>query len=128
VAPFGMFGCGICADLDAGIVRGVNMIARVWKGWTTPENADAYERFVRGSVLPSLERIDGYRGGYILRKAVDHEVEFMVMTTFDSLEAVRDFAGDDYTVPVIEPEARELLARVEPIARHYDVKLAPEDR
>ena len=123
-----MFGCGICADLDAGIVRGVNMIARVWKGWTTPENADAYERFVRGSVLPSLERIDGYRGGYILRKAVDHEVEFMVMTTFDSLEAVRDFAGDDYTVPVIEPEARELLARVEPVARHYDVKLAPEDR
>jgi heme-degrading monooxygenase HmoA len=101
------------------------MIARVWKGWTTPENADAYEKFVRGSVLPELEHIEGFRGGYILRMSVDDEVEFMVMTMFESIDAVRAFAGDDYTVPVIEPEARQLLSRAESIARHYDVKLAP---
>ncbi len=102
------------------------MIARVWRGWTAPENADAYEQFVRGSVLPGLEHITGFRGGYIFRKPGDDEVEFLIMTTFESIESVRDFAGDDYAVPVIEPEARQLLARIEPLAIHYDVKLTPE--
>ena len=127
MAPFGISRCETC-DVERTIVaRGANVIARVWKGWTTPENADEYERFVRASVLPGLEHISGYRGGYILRKPNDDEVEFMVMTTFESLEAVRSFAGDDYAVPVIVPEARKLLARIEPLARHYEVKLTPED-
>ena len=98
------------------------MIARVWRGWTSIENADAYERLLRERVLPGLQRIDGYRGGYILRQDGNDEVEFVVMNLFDSLEAVRAFAGPDYTVPVFELEARRLLAKVEPLARHYEVK------
>ena len=102
------------------------MIARLWRGWTTPENADAYERLLREQVLPGLERIDGYRGGYVLRQDGNNEVEFVVMNLFESLDAVRAFAGHDYTVPVFEPEARQLLSKVEPIAHHYDVKTTPE--
>ncbi len=102
------------------------MIARLWKGWTTPENADAYERHLREDLLPSLSlRINGYRGGYILRQDGSEEVEFAVLNLFDSLEAVRAFAGPDYTVAAFEPEARELLCKVEPIARHYEVKATP---
>lgn len=103
------------------------MIARVWKGWTEPGNADDYEALLRDVVLPGLRTIDGYAGGYILRRDGDIEIEFAVVNLFESLEAVKAFAGPDYEVPVFEPEARRLLSRVEPIARHYDVReaLAP---
>jgi heme-degrading monooxygenase HmoA len=101
------------------------MIARLWRGWTSMENADAYERLLREPVLPDLQQIDGYRGGYILRNDGNNEVEFVVMNLFDSLEAVRAFAGPDYTVPVFEPEARQLLSKVESLARHYEVKITP---
>lgn len=101
------------------------MIARLWRGWTTRENADAYERLLRERVLPGLKRLDGYRGRYILRQEGNEEVEFVVMNLFESLEAVQAFAGPEYTVPVFDPEARQLLSKVEPIARHYEVKTTP---
>jgi len=102
------------------------MIARMWRGWTSPENADAYEKLLREVVYPSLQKINGYRGGYIFRSNQDgEETEFVAVNLFESLEAVKAFAGPDYEVPVFEPEARRLLSRVEPIARHYEVKKAP---
>ena len=66
--------------------------------------------------------LQGYRGGYVLRSDRPREVEFVVVNLFDSLEAVKRFAGPDYTVPVFEPEARRLLSKVEPIAMHYEVR------
>lgn len=101
------------------------MIARHWRGWTTPHNADAYERLLREQVLPGLQSIDGYRGGYLLRSDGPNEVEFIVINLFDSLDAVKRFAGPDYTEAVFEPEARALLSRIEATARHYDVRIAP---
>ena len=101
------------------------MIARMWTGWTIHEDADSYEQFVHAHVFPHLRTIDGYQGGYILRHDADADVEFVVMTLFTSLDAVRAFAGPDATVAVIEPEARRLLSRVEPRARHYTVNVAP---
>ena len=101
------------------------MIARLWRGWASIENADAYEKLLREQVLPGLRQIDGYRGGYILRQEGNDEVEFVVMNLFESLEAVRAFAGPDYTVPIFEPEARQLLSKVEPLARHYEVTTTP---
>lgn len=101
------------------------MIARLWKGWTTLENADAYERLLLEKVLPGLQQIDGYQGGYVMRQDGSDEVEFVVLNLFDSLDAVRAFAGPEYTIPVFEPEARQLLSKVEPIARHYEVKTTP---
>jgi heme-degrading monooxygenase HmoA len=77
------------------------MIARLWRGWTSRENADAYERLLQERVLPGLKRLDGYRGGYILRQESNEEVEFVVMNLFESLEAVQAFAGPEYTAPVV---------------------------
>ncbi len=101
------------------------MIARVWKGWTKTENADAYETLLRNVVYPQLRQLAGYSGGYILRQDNEDESEFVTVNLFESLEAVKAFAGSDYETPVFEPEARQLLSKVEPIARHYEVKQAP---
>jgi len=101
------------------------MIARVWRGWTSLENADAYEKLLQEVVYPGLAEIPGYRGGYILRQDGQAESEFVALNLFESLEAVRAFAGPDYEVPVFEPDARRLLSKVEPIARHYAVKKSP---
>jgi|ERR1700728_578443 hypothetical protein len=100
------------------------MIARHWRGWTELRNADAYETFLKTRVLPGLKSIAGYRGGYVLRSEGTEEVEFVVVNLFESIESVRQFAGTDYSTPVFEPEARLLLSRVEPIARHYEVRVS----
>jgi heme-degrading monooxygenase HmoA len=102
------------------------MIARVWRGWTKPENADTYETLLRDVVYPGLQTIDGYLGGYILRHDNKDESEFVTVNLFESLDAVKAFAGPDYEVPVFEPEARRLLFKVEPIPHHYDVKKTPQ--
>lgn len=98
------------------------MIARYWRGWTKTESADAYEELLRSRVLPELKNVAGYKGGYVLRKDGSEEVEFVVVNFFVSLDAVRRFAGSDYSVPVFEPEARQLLLRIEPLAIHYEVR------
>ncbi|HWZ99894.1 MAG TPA: antibiotic biosynthesis monooxygenase [Candidatus Dormibacteraeota bacterium] len=98
------------------------MIVRHWRGWTKPENADAYEALLKNKVLPGLKGIEGYRGGYVFRRPTNEEMEFVVVNFFDSLAAVERFAGPNYAIPVFEPEAKELLSRVEPIAVHYEVR------
>ena len=98
------------------------MIARHWRGWTKAQDADNYENLLKSKVLPELRKIPGYRGGYILRSNSAEESEFVVINLFDSMEAVRKFAGPDVSVPVFEPEAKALLSRVEPVANHYEVR------
>jgi heme-degrading monooxygenase HmoA len=98
------------------------MIARHWRGWTKPEDADGYEAFLKERVLPGLRAIEGYRGGYVLRRDESGESEFVVVNLFESLEAVKRFAGPEYTVPVFEPEAKRLLSRIENFAAHYEVR------
>jgi heme-degrading monooxygenase HmoA len=102
------------------------MIGRVWYGWTSPENADAYEELLRTRILPGIHRVAGYRGASLLRRDGESEVEFVTLTCFESLEAVRAFAGEDYEVAVVPPEARALLTRFDERSRHYEVVLGPE--
>jgi heme-degrading monooxygenase HmoA len=99
------------------------MIARHWRGWTLLQDADAYERLLKETVLPGLKAIEGYRGGYVFRKDGTEEVEFVVVNLFASLEAVRRFAGENYGVAVFEPEAKRLLSKAEPQATHYEVRV-----
>lgn len=93
----------------------------MWRGWTAPENADAYESLLRGQILPGIEGVEGYRGAYLLRRDGRDEVEFITLTLFESLEAVQGFAGDDYSAAVVPDEARALLSRFDERSRHYDV-------
>ncbi len=102
------------------------MIGRLWSGRTEPANADAYEAFLRDDLLPEVAQLPGAGGAYVLRRdTVDGAVEFVTLTLFESLEAVRAFAGDDPARAVIEPRAEELLAEYDPEVRHFDVVVAP---
>jgi hypothetical protein len=98
------------------------MIARHWRGWTRIADADAYEALLKGEFLPELKQIPGYRGGWILRSDGREESEFVVINFFDSLDAVKAFAGPNYSVAVFHPDAKALLLRVEPVANHYEVR------
>jgi len=101
------------------------MIGRLWQGWTTRANAEAYETLLRTRILPGIHRVPGYRGAYLLRRDAGDEVEFITLTLFDSLAAVRAFAGEDHEKAVILPEVEPLLARFDPRARHYEIAVAP---
>lgn len=100
------------------------MIARHWRGWTKLKDAEAYEQLLEQTVLPGLKTIEGYHGGYVLRNDGSEEVEFVVINFFDSLDAVKRFAGPDYAVAVFEPEAKRLLNRIEPMATHFEVRVS----
>jgi antibiotic biosynthesis monooxygenase (ABM) superfamily enzyme len=103
------------------------MIARIWRGWTTPENADAYQRIVSQEVLPGIAArgLDGYHGAYLLRRELGGEVEFVTILLFDSLEQVRAFAGEDHEAAYVPPQARVVLARFDERSAHYETLLRP---
>jgi heme-degrading monooxygenase HmoA len=102
------------------------MIARLWHGWTAPEDADDYERLLREELFPrfAAEVGDGYEGAELLRRGVEDggEVEFLTQIYFDSREALEAFAGEDYEQAHIPPAAEALLARYEDRATHYEVR------
>ena len=99
-------------------------ICRLWHGWTRPEDADAYEAYLAEELYPRVERElagRGYLGFHVVRRAGEHEVEFVTMTWFESLESVRAFAGPSYEAPVITETARRLLSRHDDQVRHYEL-------
>jgi heme-degrading monooxygenase HmoA len=100
------------------------MICRTWHGWTTPANADAYEHLLRSEIFEGIARRDipGYRGIELLRRPVPEAIEFVTLMWFDSLEAVRAFAGTDYEAAVVPPAARALLQRFDQRSAHYEVR------
>ncbi len=100
------------------------MISRLWHGWTTPANADAYESLLKSEIFQAIQRrqIAGYRGIHLFRRNLGDEVEFITIMWFDSIEAVRTFAGEDYEVAVVPPKARALLSRFDARSQHYEVK------
>jgi heme-degrading monooxygenase HmoA len=99
------------------------MISRIWHGWTNQEHADEYEAMLRAEVLPGIHRVHGYQGAYLLRRTVGDEVEFITITQFEDMDAVRKFAGEDYTRAVIHPPARKILTRFDERSVHYETVL-----
>jgi len=102
------------------------MICRIWHGWTTPENADAYEQLLRAEIFQGIaeRRIPGYHGIELLRRPLADLVEFVTVMRFDSLDAVRVFAGPDYEVAVVPPKARALLEGFDQRSAHYELREA----
>jgi len=100
------------------------MISRIWHGYTTKANADAYEDLLKKEIFTGINKrnIKGYKGIELLRRDHRKEVEFITIMWFDSLEAVRDFAGDDYEQAVVPSAARALLLRFDARSQHYEVK------
>jgi heme-degrading monooxygenase HmoA len=99
------------------------MICRLWRGWTTPDNAEAYERVVRGQVIPGIEamHIPGFRSIDLVRRERDRDVEFMTLMWFDSLDSVKAFQGEDYAVAHVPEEAQAVLTDFDRRSAHYEV-------
>jgi heme-degrading monooxygenase HmoA len=95
------------------------MIARIWRGWTSKEAADAYDEHFRTTVQAALGGIDGFVEAQLLRRTAGDEVEFVAITYWDSLDAIRRFAGDDIDVAVVAPRAKAVLTRYEDRVTHY---------
>jgi len=96
---------------------------RLWRGWTTPENADAYERIVRGEVIPGIEarKIAGFRHIDLMRRELGEEVEFQTLMWFDGLDSIVAFMGEDYAVSHVPTPARAVLKRFDERAAHFEV-------
>jgi antibiotic biosynthesis monooxygenase (ABM) superfamily enzyme len=100
------------------------MIGRIWHGWTEPQNADAYEALLKEEIFVGIKdrQIAGFQSIQLFRRNVGAEVEFITIMWFDSLDAVRTFAGEDYEAAVVPPKARALLSRFDARSQHYEVR------
>src|SRR5690349_20094422 len=97
------------------------MIERVWSGRTTKEGAAAYTTHFRSVVLPELSAIHGYRGATLAERETADGVEVVVVTRWESLQAIRQFAGDDIERAVVYDQAAVLFSDYDPRVRHYGV-------
>src|SRR5947207_8302535 len=97
------------------------MIARIWRGQATVGNAGLYRRHATEHVFPALTKLPGHQGAYLLMRETAGAVEFLAVTLWDSIESVKQFAGDDPEIAVVEPEARAVLSGFDDFARHYEV-------
>jgi heme-degrading monooxygenase HmoA len=97
------------------------VIARVWHGYTKPEHADAYESMLKPELLPGIGKVKGYRGSYLLRRKAGDEIEFITIMLWDSIEAIRAVAGEDYETAVVPEDRRKYLAHYDPKSSHYEV-------
>jgi heme-degrading monooxygenase HmoA len=100
------------------------LIARIWHGYAKPEQADAYEALLKPEVLPGISKAKGYKGAYLLRRDLGSEVEFMTILLWDSIDAIRAVAGDDYETAVVPEERRKYLSRYDAKAAHFEVASA----
>jgi len=100
------------------------MISRIWHGYTTPENADVYEGLLKEEIFIGIKdrNIQGFHEIQLFRRDVGDEVEFITVMWFDSIAAVRIFAGEDYEAAVVPPKARAVLKRFDARSQHYEVE------
>ena len=100
------------------------MIARIWHGWTRPEQADTYELLLRTEIFIGIvaRHVPGFERIELFRRPLDSEVEFVTVMWFESLEAIKAFAGEDFEVAVVPPAARAVLSRFDARSQHYEVR------
>ena len=100
------------------------MIARLWKARTAPDDARRYETLFNEVILPHVTQgVPGYRNANLLKRTIGNEVEFTTLFWFDSMDAIKQFAGEDIERAVVPEEARRLLSRYDKTVQHYEVVL-----
>ena len=100
------------------------MISRIWHGWTSPDNADKYEGMIKDEIFIGIQNrhIRGFKNIQLLRRDVGEEVEFVTIMVFESQDAVREFAGDDYELAVVPKKARAVLSHFDEQSQHYEIR------
>ncbi len=100
------------------------MIGRIWHGYTTHANAAAYEELLKHEIFTGIRgrNIAGFQEIQLFRRELAEETEFVTLMWFDSLEAVRAFAGEDYEQAVVPPKAKALLSHFDHRSQHFEVR------
>ncbi len=100
------------------------MISRIWHGYTTKDNADTYESLLQKEIFVGIgnKNIDGYRGIQLLRRELPEETEFITIMWFDSIDSVKQFAGEDYERAVVPAAARKVLSHFDDVSAHYNIR------
>jgi heme-degrading monooxygenase HmoA len=101
------------------------MVGRIWHGWTNIDNADKYENLLKEEIFPGIaaKKVPGYKEIQLFRRRSENdEVEFVTIMWFDSWDAVKEFAGEDYEKAYVPPKAREVLSRFDDRSQHYEIK------
>ena len=100
------------------------MISRIWHGWTTPGNADKYDALLKDEIFVGIQdrHIPGFKGIQLLRREIGQEVGFVTIMLFESLDAVREFAGGDYEIAVVPEKARAVLSHFDERSQHYEIR------
>jgi heme-degrading monooxygenase HmoA len=99
------------------------MIVRMWRGYAIRERADDYVKHLQQTVVPELRQIDGFKGIYLLRRNSFDDVEFVVLTFWESMDAIRKFAGENPELAVVAPAAQKLFRKYDPIVKHFEIVL-----
>ena len=101
------------------------MISRIWHGWTRPDNVDKYEALLKEEIFIGIQNrhIRGFKGIQLLRRDLGDEVEFVTIMRFESLDAIREFAGENYELAVVPEKARAVLSRFDERSQHYDIRI-----
>jgi heme-degrading monooxygenase HmoA len=100
------------------------VIARTWRGWTSVDDADRYADYVNETGVPGLAATEGNRGVYLLRRIEDDRAEFIVLSFWESLDAIKAFAGEDIEKAVFYPKDENFLSEREWTCVHYEVPVA----
>jgi hypothetical protein len=102
------------------------MVGRVWHGWTSTANADIYENLLKDEIFPGIaaKNVKGYMGVNLFRRpGKDGEIEFMTLMWFDSWDALKEFAGENYDKAYVPSRAREILSRFDEVSQHYELRV-----
>ncbi len=99
------------------------MISRIWHGYTSHEHTNVYQSLLEAEIFPHIKsrNIRGFRGIQLLKRKINDETEFITVMLFDSIEAVKDFAGEHYEQAVVPANAQKILKRFDATSQHYEV-------
>ena len=97
------------------------MIARIWHGTTEVAKADEYVEYLKKTGLPDYRNTEGNLAAYVLRRLEDDKAHFVTFTFWDSIDAIKKFAGEDYEKARYYPEDKDFLLEFEPTVQHYEV-------
>jgi len=100
------------------------MIARIWHGYTTFDNADKYENLLKAEIFEEIgnKNIEGYKGIKLLRRKLETNVEFITIMFFESIDGIKKFAGEDYEAAYVPAKAREILMKFDDRSQHFEVR------
>ena len=97
------------------------MIARIWRGWTRPEDTEVYAEYVLATGIAEYEATPGNRGAYLISRLDGDRTEFLTVSFWDSHDAIVAFTGEDIDRAVFYPEDDRYLIERETIVKHFDV-------